>query len=64
MPRYNHAFDIAFEVASDHENSTDIPPDALLDALEARVRALRHSADPHEILEACGAAFDSYEMED
>jgi len=59
--KYNHAFDIAFVVISDDPegNCTD---DELFAGLEKRIAELRRN--PGEVQEACGAPFDSYELEE
>ena len=59
--RYNHAFDIAFEVESDQEDGEDVTAEMLFAALEKRLQALREN--PAEMVEACGAPFDTYENE-
>lgn len=74
MPRFNHAFTIAFEVESATENG-NLTAKELLDALTNRVAALRadylkkqqlsipdttDEDSVYEIVEACGKPFDSY----
>lgn len=59
MPRFNHAFDFAFEVISNDEEAEDVTPAVLRAALIGR--ALNISDD--EIMEACGC-FDTYKVED
>lgn len=61
MTRYNHAFDIAFELVSFDEEGLDVTPAMFSAALRARADAL--DANPDEWLEACGAPFDTYEIE-
>lgn len=61
VKRYNHAYTIAFSIDTDHEDK-DVTADELLEGLENRLKNLRqHKA---EILEAVGAAFDTYENDD
>lgn len=57
MPRFNHAFDIAFEVESDHSAKGDdvVPAAELRKGLQQRL----DSMSDREIVEACGAPFDS-----
>lgn len=52
MARFIHVFDVCFSIEAGHDDSEAIPAEALLDALEERVRYLRDN--PHEILEAVG----------
>jgi hypothetical protein len=52
--RYSHAFDIAFEVHSDHTGGR-VTADELRTALRARL----NSMDDREIIEACGKPFDT-----
>lgn len=56
---YNHAFDFAFEVITDHE-SIDVTAQELRTALLNRV----HNLDDNELIEACGMPFNSYEIEE
>lgn len=60
MTLYNHAFDIAFSLQATAEDSDDVTGVELLAALKARVAYLEKH--PSEIIEACGKAFDSYEV--
>ena len=60
MTRYNHAFDIAFEVTSNKEDGSDVTADMMVDALAKRLNELKGE----EIIEACGCPFDTYEMEE
>jgi hypothetical protein len=59
MTRYNHAFDIAFEVISYEEDGSDVTAEMLADALRDRIDSL---FDNDEMIEACGCPFDTYEM--
>jgi len=58
MPKYNHAFDFAFEVVNDKEN--DATDAEILAGLEKRVAYFRRN--PEQIREACGL-FDTFEVE-
>lgn len=60
MTKYNHAFDIAFEVISNRVDGIDVTADMLRDALEKRIKLL----EGDEIIEACGHPFDTYEIEE
>jgi hypothetical protein len=59
MPKYSHAYDIAFEVISDNENGDDVTPEMLVQALLTRIILL--STD-EEMIEATGCPFDTYEV--
>lgn len=59
MPRYNHAFDIAFEVVTDHE-ADEVTPEEIVNALMRRIISIQETG---EVLEAVGLPFDSYEEE-
>lgn len=59
--KYNHAFDIAFEVKSDNEGE-DVTREELFEGLLKRLASLMKNDD--EILEACGLPFDTYEIEE
>lgn len=67
---YNHAFDIAFEVRS--EDPEDATAEEILNGLQKRLFDLLSEYLTHikenrpgypEIMEACGAPFDTYEEE-
>lgn len=57
--KYNHMFDMAFEVISGDPNAKDVTPATLKAALLKRIDALDAA---NEWVEACGLC-DSYEME-
>jgi hypothetical protein len=59
--KYNHAFDIAFEVISDNEGK-NVTKEELMTGLLRRVANL--SDHPTEIVEACGLPFDTYLTEE
>lgn len=69
-PRYNHAFDIAFTVETDHKGD-EVTAQELWAGLLARIAALmaqeispqRLDGQPPEIIEACGLPYDTYENE-
>jgi hypothetical protein len=53
--KYNHAFDIAFSVVSEH-------PDVTAEQVrEALIKRVIQAYDSGELLEAVGAPFDTYE---
>lgn len=58
MTKYNHAFDIAFEIVTD-EPEGNVTEEQVIFALIARVMQL--SAND-ELLEAVGAPFDTYKI--
>ena len=58
MARYNHAFDIGFEVESDNDGES-VTATELIAALKRRVNDLEKNGE--EIVEACGLPFDTYE---
>jgi hypothetical protein len=61
MPRYNHAFDFAFEVLSDHPTADDVTPAMLIAACRARLDRIEACNGGAEMLEACDC-FDTFEM--
>ncbi len=56
--KYNHAFTIAFELETNNKGE-NVTKDELLAALRKRIVDLENNGD--EIIEACGAPFDTYE---
>ena len=60
MTKYNHAFDIAFSITSEHPTGEDITAEQAFNALIERARKAYASG---ELLEAMGAPFDTYEEE-
>ena len=59
MPKYSHAYDIAFEVTSNDENGEDVTGEMLLEALLERIISLDTAG---EMIEATGCPFDTYEV--
>ena len=59
--KYNHAFDIAFSVVSEHSTGEDVTAEQVREALISRVNSAYESG---ELLEAIGAPFDTYEIEE
>jgi hypothetical protein len=59
MPKYNHAFDIAFSVISDDPEGLDVTPDMFRAALLRRIIQLDEEAVGGWV-QACGAPFDTY----
>ena len=57
-PRYNHAYDFAFEVISEHPEGEDVTPAMLLAACRARLDRIEAERDGAEMLEAA-ERFDS-----
>lgn len=63
MSRFNHAYDIAFEVVSDKPDGKDVTPDMLKVALLKRIEHLDNSTtDKSEWLDAC-SRFDTHKEE-
>ena len=59
MPRYNHAYDFAFELESGDPDGADVTPAMLRAALIKRASEI----DDLEMDAACGL-FDTYEVEE
>ena len=59
--KFNHAFDVAFEVVSEHENWRDIPTQEVIAGLEKRLAYLK--AHPNEVHEACDG-YDVFEIKE
>jgi hypothetical protein len=59
MSRWNHAYDIAFTVISEHSTGEDVTPTMFRDALLARIRELDKCGEWSEVLTSL--PFDSYE---
>lgn len=64
MTRYNHAFDIAFSVISEDPEGRDVTPRMFRAALLERIRQLDLEEEYGGWEQACGAPFDTYEMDD
>lgn len=60
MPKFNHAFDVAFEVISDDLYAQDVTPTMLKEALLRRIANL-DAAGEIEWREAC-TPYDTYEV--
>ena len=60
MAKYNHMFDVAFEVISDDAEGEDVTPAMLRAAMLRRIEILDTSG---EWLHACGLC-DTYEVEE
>lgn len=60
MRKYNHAFDVGFSLVNASPDG-DATKEELLEAIEKRLTYLREH--PEEVIEACGAPFDSHEEE-
>jgi len=61
MPRYNHAFTIAFEVLSEKEDGSDVTNEMFAGALRRRIADLNRN---DEWGEAVGAPFDTFDEEE
>lgn len=66
MRRFNHAFDIGFEVISETEDGADVTPEMIEEALLDRIAQLKDEARQGlgGLMEAVGAPFDTYEIEE
>lgn len=60
--RYNHAYSVAFSLESLHPDGDDVTAEMLQTALQKRIRDLDRCGDI-EWLEACGAPYDTYEID-
>ena len=63
MTKYNHAFDIAFEVVSEDESGENIPRDVMLAALLRRVADITEY-DNANFEAVFDMPFDTYEIEE
>lgn len=57
MPRYDHAYTIAFSIKSNHPEGEDITPQQFRHAILARLATVVDD----ELIEAVGIPFDSHE---
>jgi hypothetical protein len=57
-PKFNHAYDIGFEIVSDTEQATDVTGEMLRVALIARIESM----DNKELLQTCNC-FDTHEVD-
>lgn len=57
--KFNHAYDLAFEVISFKEDASDVTPTKLRRALRKRLRDM----SDNDLDEACGAPFDTFKVE-
>jgi hypothetical protein len=56
--KYNHAYDIAFSIVSEHPTGDDVTAEQVLKAIITRANDAYASG---ELLEAIGLPFDTYE---
>lgn len=61
MRRYNHAYEVAFSLVSDHPEGEDVTPVMLRNALMSRIEELDNR---NEWTEAVGAPYDTYEVDE
>ena len=61
MPRYNHAYDFAFEVISNHPEGEDVTVAMLITACRDRLNRIEVVNNGFEILEVCNW-FDIHEV--
>lgn len=65
MPKFNHAFTLAFSLVSGDENGEDVTPQMLRTALLKRIVDLDESRpDQGEWIEAVGPPYDTHEEYD
>ena len=57
MSQYNHAYDFAFEVISNHEEAEDVTPQMIRSALLERANRI----SDEEIVQACGR-YDTFKV--
>ena len=57
--KYDHAYDIAFSIESDHPNGDDVTENMLYQALRKRISEAYLNG---ELIEAVGMPFDTYEI--
>ena len=65
MPKWNHAFDIGFEVITKNDGDK-VTGKELLEGLKRRLKNMEtdYLKGGDEIIEACGLPFDSFEIEE
>jgi len=68
MPKFDHAYTIAFSVISEDENGEDVTHKMLLKALRKRIQELNmsHILDPisgESMLDACETPYDTFEVD-
>jgi hypothetical protein len=61
MPKFNHAFDVAFSVVSEREDGSDVTPAMFRAALLHRITQLDAEEAHGGWEQACGAPFDTYQ---
>jgi hypothetical protein len=61
MPKFNHAFTIAFSVVSDDPEGRDVTPDMFRAALLQRIAQLDAEKAYGGWEQACDAPFDTYQ---
>lgn len=59
--KYNHAFDIAFSIVSEHPTGEDVTAEQVREALLNRIHSAYASGD---LLGAIGSPFDTYEVDE
>ena len=60
MPRYNHAYEVAFSLVSNEAEGRDVSPAMFRAALLRRVTELDAEEAHGGWEQACGAPFDTY----
>jgi hypothetical protein len=59
--KYNHAFDIAFSIISEHPKGEDVTAEQVLEALVNRAKVAYENG---ELLEAVGLPFDTHQEDE
>lgn len=62
MKKFNHAYDIAFEVISNREDGSDVTPEMFREGLLRRIAQLDADNEWHEAHSS--KPFDTYEMDE
>lgn len=60
--QYNHAFTIAFELVTVHEETTKIPEEEFYKAIRKRLRSFKDDKEGMTLSAHCGQPFDTYEV--
>lgn len=60
MPRYNHAYEVAFSIVSNTPDGRDVTPAMFRTAMVRRIAELDAEAAFGGWEQACGAPFDTY----
>ncbi len=64
MPRYNHAYTIAFEVISNSEDAGDVTEKMLVDGIFRKLHQIFSPQWGDTMLDACDHPYDTYEIKE